>query len=141
MSTNSALRNEYADFLRKAEEVLASLNRDMFNNEVKATITVEIPRIGDLLLSEGQPGSTPIPAAACSPCAGVIYIHPYIATHQRTPIYVLRYLLAHECLHFVIPSSDDNPHPPALVERDMALPKRDMATAWLQSKGFPVPIW
>jgi hypothetical protein len=135
------MQSDYSSFIDTAQGYLDAISTKLFNERIAAQVVVEVPRMDELLLADGQDGSTPIPAASCSPCAGIIYIHPYIAEHKRMPHYVLQYLLGHECLHFRIPPLDGNSHPPAFKTMDKRLPNRRHAIDWLQNKGFPVPLW
>lgn len=76
------------------------------------------------------------PAACYYPDSQTIAIHPHL--HRRdVPMFVLRYLIYHECCHQVINSSESNPHPPAFMEYEINAPFRDKALAWLEKEGFP----
>ncbi|OUS31543.1 hypothetical protein A9Q99_02955 [Gammaproteobacteria bacterium 45_16_T64] len=76
------------------------------------------------------------PAACYYPESRVIAIHPHL--HEReVPMFVLRYLIYHECCHQMINSTEAIPHPPEFMEYELKAPFRDKALLWLDKEGFP----
>ena len=76
------------------------------------------------------------PAACYYPDSQTIAIHPHL--HRReVPMFVLRYLIYHECCHQIVTSSESHPHPPSFMEYEVNAPFRDKALAWLEKEGFP----
>ncbi len=76
------------------------------------------------------------PAACYYPDTQIIAIHPHL--HRRgAPMFVLRYLIYHECCHQIIDSSESEPHPPQFMEYEEKAPFKEKALAWLSKEGFP----
>ncbi len=76
------------------------------------------------------------PAACYYPDTQTIAIHPHL--HRRgAPMFVLRYLIYHECCHQIIDSSESEPHTPLFMEYEEKAPFREKALSWLSKEGFP----
>ncbi len=76
------------------------------------------------------------PAACYYPDTQIIAIHPHL--HRRgAPMFVLRYLIYHECCHQIIESSESEPHSPLFMEYEEKAPFKSKALAWLSKEGFP----
>jgi len=76
------------------------------------------------------------PAACYYPDTQIIAIHPHL--HRRgAPMFVLRYLIYHECCHQIIESSESEPHSAHFMEYEEKAPFKDKALAWLSKEGFP----
>lgn len=76
------------------------------------------------------------PAACYYPESRVIAIHPHL--HERdVPMFVLRYLIYHECCHQLVESTEATPHSAEFMEYELKAPFRDKALRWLEKEGFP----
>ena len=66
-----------------------------------------------------------------------IFLHPYI-WDSSAPVYVSRYLVYHELLHFFLPPSRGESHHELFLQRERAAPQRISAKRWLKNNDFPV---
>ncbi|PCJ45961.1 MAG: hypothetical protein COA99_03730 [Moraxellaceae bacterium] len=76
------------------------------------------------------------PAACYYPNSQTIAIHPHLL-HRDVPMFVLRYLIYHECCHQIIPSSAEEPHSAEFMTFEAKAPFREKSLAWLRKEGFP----
>lgn len=76
------------------------------------------------------------PAACYYPDTQTIAIHPHLQ-RRNAPMFVLRYLIYHECCHQIIDSSELDPHPPCFMEYEAKAPFKEKALAWLSKEDFP----
>lgn len=77
-----------------------------------------------------------VPAACYYPDTQIIALHPYLF-ERRAPLFVLKYLIFHECCHQLIKSDCDAPHPPEFMALEYRAPDRKRALEWLEKEGFP----
>ena len=77
-----------------------------------------------------------VPAACYYPESKTIAIHHHLY-ECKTPQFVLKYLLFHECCHQLVDCSNSTPHPEAFMQWEVIAPNRNRALDWLEKKGFP----
>lgn len=107
------------------------VNHKHFGGSVSARCVLGIP---DPIL---QNGLSVVPAAACYPIEKRIVIHEALAA-MRCPRYVYLYLLFHESLHMIIPSTASVPHSAEFLVKERFAPHRTKSIRWLSNHHFPV---
>lgn len=98
-----------------------------------------IPVTNECIVHNDCIGS-PVPAAGFLPKDNKILIHPYLRRDKyKIPLYVIKYLIFHECLHAIYPVNDgEDPHGKELMDQEKYAPNRDKAVKWLKQRNFPV---
>lgn len=133
-----AIKGDY----EKAVSQIRPFAERNYKSAVEAMVTIERNRHGDYLywakiLNNMDKPVRKFPAACIDRDIGRIFIHPMIG-QAPCPRFVMSYLIHHECLHMVVPPTEESAHPPAFMERERAFPKREQARQWLKQNNFPV---
>lgn len=81
---------------------------------------------------------TAVPAACYYPQKKLIVIHPFLLD-KNAPLFVIKYLIYHECCHQLIGSTTHNTaaHPPCFMALEYNAPHRIKSLDWLEQEGFP----
>ena len=77
-----------------------------------------------------------VPAACYYSDQATIAIHPHL-NQLPTPLFVLKYLVYHECCHQLVESTGQVPHTNEFLEWEHKAPGRERALLWLEKRGFP----
>lgn len=128
--------------LDKAASTLIPFAERGYKDAVEAMIQIERARHRDYIKWAAIKNAMdePIrrfPAACVNRDIGRISIHPMLG-HMDTPRYVIAYLIFHECLHLVFPTSCEDPHPESFMVEERRFLHREKARTWLIDNGFPV---